>query len=137
MSQWTVTEYDEDQDLHHINTWLRDRKHPEIDPYDIPEIGYVANFKNRPIACGFLRALEGEDAMFDGLASNPIATSEFRHIALDMVMNAIIDKAKSKGIGKILGFTVDVGTLERAIRHNFVKLPHTFVTLDLKNGPSH
>lgn len=134
---WSLTEYSEDQDLVHINKWLKERKHPEVDPYDVPSIGYVANYKTRPIAAGFLRLVEGENGWFDSLVSNPIATQEFRHIALDMVIEALIKQAKSKGISKIIGYSVDGGTLERALRHNFVKLPHTVISLDLKNGPSH
>lgn len=137
MAKWTIHKYDEEQDLHHINKWLKDRKHPEQDAYDVPDIGYVACFANRPIAAGFLKQMEGENSIFDGLCSNPLATSEFRNIALDMVVGAIITLAKSRGIKQIIGWSIDEGTLKRAYRHDFVKLPHTLIALDLKNGPSH
>lgn len=137
MKGWAVSEYDEDQDLLHINKWLKERKHPEIDAYDVPDIGYVANYKSRPVAAGFLRMVEGENAWFDSLITNPGATPEFRHIALDLVVEAILNKAKLRGIAKIIAFSVDEGTLKRALRHNFVQLPHTVISLDLKNGPSH
>jgi hypothetical protein len=137
MQGWSLTPYDEDQDLVHINRWLQERKKPEVDAYDIPDVGFVANFKNRPIAAGFLRQIEGQNAIFDSLVTNPNATPEFRHIGLDMVIEAIIYAAKKRGINQVLAFSVDEGTLKRALRHNFVKLPHTVISLDLKNGPSH
>lgn len=137
MVGWSLTAYDEDRDLSHINGWLKDRSRPEVDPYDVPDLGFVANFKNRPIAAGFLRQVEGQNALFDSLVSNPGATAEFRHIALDMVVDGIIRAAKVKDIHQILAFSIDEGTLKRALRHNFVKLPHTVISLDLKNGPSH
>lgn len=137
MKGWSLSKYDEDQDLHHINKWLQEHKRPEVDPYDVPDIGFMANFKNRPIAAGFLRQIEGENALFDSLISNPGATSEFRHIAIDMVVNEIVRIARERGIRQILAFSIDEGTLKRAIRHNFVKLPHTVIALDLKNGPAH
>lgn len=137
MDGWTIHKYKEERDLFHINKWLQMRHQPEVDPYDIPEIGFMAMFKDRPIAAGFLRQIEGDTGLFDSLVSHPVATAEFRHIALDMVVNSIITSARSRNIKQVLAYTVDKGTLERAFRHNFVKLPHTVIALDLKNGPSH
>lgn len=137
MVGWSLTAYDEDRDLSHINKWLKERARPEVDPYDVPDVGFVANYKNRPIAAGFLRQIEGQNAVFDSLVSNPGATAEFRHIGLDLIFEAIIASARKRDIHQILGFSIDEGTLKRALRHNFVKLPHTVMSLDLKNGPSH
>lgn len=137
MEGWSLRKYDESLDLIHINKWLVARQKQDVDPYDVPDVGFVACFKKRPIAAGFLRQIEGENALFDSLISNPEATSEFRHIAIDLVVNAVIGAARKRGIKQVLAFTVDEGTLKRALRHSFVKLPHTVISLDLKSGLSH
>ena len=135
--KFTVHKYNEDTDLEHINKWLKEYSKAPCDPYDMPDVGFVCKRGDYPIAAGFLRQIEGENALFDSLITNPGASSEFRHIALDLVVNAVIEAAKKRGIRQIIAYSVDDSTLKRAIRHDFVKLPHTVIALNLKNGLSH
>lgn len=135
--KWFVREYDEAIDLKHINEWLQKRSHAELDPYNIPAVGFVSTYMKRPIAAGFLREAECDSAIFDGLVSNPQATKEFRHQALDLVIEAILSYAKAKDINQIWAWSIDASTLERAARHGFVKQPHTLVVLSLQSGSMH
>jgi hypothetical protein len=134
--QWTVKEFDEEY-LPIINEWLRKRKSPEVSLEELPAVGFVAGYQDNWIAAGFLLQTENGHAIIDSLASNPDFDGHSRHVAIDLVVQAIISSAKTLGLTSLLAYTVDVGTLERALRHGFAKLPHTLIALDLKNGPSH
>lgn len=97
-----------------------------------PKIGFIATRDRNPVAAGFLRKVEGGVCLIDSLISNPFESSIDRHNAIDAIVDALIDAAKINNSDKILAYSLDTGTLERASRHGFVKLPHSVIALNLK-----
>lgn len=83
---------------------------------DLPKLGFIVP----GVAAGFIRYCEGDMSLFDSVVTNPLASSNTRHRALD----AIMDDVKTFGGRHILGITEDAGTLERGAAHGFRKLPH-------------
>lgn len=80
----------------------------------LPKIGYIAYLGNIPVAAGFLRRLEGGFAQMDTLVSNPYLGSKTRHIAIDKVVNSLIEDAKTLDLEGVIGLTADLGVLRRA-----------------------
>lgn len=68
--------------------------------------------------------------MLDALCSDPNAESAHRHEALDAMISAVKEKAKSMGYQGIFAHTVDKGTLLRSIKHGFEATPHTLIVSD-------
>lgn len=98
---------------------------------NVPQIGYVAYEDNmtrdpdKMIAAGFLRQCEGNYAIFDGLITNPEVAASVRSEAIDMVVECLINTAKSLKINKIIGFSTDKNTLIRALKFGFTHLDQT------------
>lgn len=134
--QWEVRNFDEEH-VEIINEWLKKRNSPQVDIEELPAVGFIAGYQEEWIAAGFLLQTENGHGIFDSLVSNPDFDGHARHVAIDLVAQAIISSAKTLSLTSLLAYTVDEGTLERALRHGFAKLPHTLIALDLKNGPSH
>ncbi len=134
--QWEIRNFDEEY-LDIINEWLKKRKSPEVNLEELPAVGFISGYQGQWIAAGFLLQTENGHAIIDSLVSNPDFDGHSRHVAIDLVVEAIIASAKTLDLTSLLAYTVDEGTLERALRHGFAKLPHTLIALDLKNGPSH
>lgn len=126
-----VVRYDQQAHLVHICKWLylRDAYIPSKD--EMPEIGYIAYAHNQPIACAFLRKIEGGHGLLDGIASNPDASPEHRNQAIDIVMESVVNTAKELKIKSLLGYTRDDSTFVRSLRHGFVQSPHAVMIKDL------
>lgn len=101
--------------------------------FELPERGVVAvDEHDKPIAVAFLRAVEGNFAMLDGLTTDPLASSIDRHNAIEAVVDTLIHMAKKYGYSKLVAYSVDDGTLKRAKTHGFEAVPHSVITLDLQ-----
>lgn len=98
---------------------------------DMPKVGYITLDGEQVIAAGFLRLIEGDHAMLDALITNPTVKPEDRDQAIDMLVKALIRRAKMMKIKLIVAFTKDKNTLERSLRHGFVLREHSFISLDL------
>lgn len=127
--------FDQFEDVTHLGAWLEKRGIPKIENIldELPTWGYIAFKDKAPIACAFLRTCEGGHAMIDGLTSNPDAPSQDRHQAIDALVEKLHQKAKELNVKNLYFFSLDTGTLERAQRHGYVKLPHTLMGLDLSS----
>lgn len=114
-----------------IASWcaLRGVYRPAIE--EMPAIGFVAYEGDRPIACAFIRRVEGSFALLDTLVSNSDASSALRHRAIDSLVNHILRTAKRLNIPKLLAYSVDEGTLRRSEKHGFVRQPHAVIAVDL------
>lgn len=126
-----IRRFDIVDDMKYVNLWLIQR---EMDPwpiYEFPEIGFITFDGETPIAVAFLRKVEGNFALFDGLITNPKASAEIRNKFIDGLAKAIILKAKVMGLSKIFGFSTDKNTLERADRHGFERLDYKVVCITL------
>lgn len=109
-----------------VSAWLKARG-LEYGPDDMPKLGYVAYERGEPIACAFLRNMEGTCAMFDGLCTNPDAPGDMRSYAIDLLVEKVIKEAKHLGYKGILAFTVDYSTLMRSQKFGFRVQPHVFI----------
>jgi hypothetical protein len=121
-------------DLEHINAWLTAHKMPPVTRHSLPELGYMAWHNGMAIGAIFLRRCEGEAGIVDSLISNPDAQPQLRHIALDALINHIVDQARKVGVKMLLGYTVDASTLERSTRLGFKQSPYQVVVMDLSKS---
>lgn len=97
----------------------------------LPKIGYLALMNGHPIACGFLRRVEGNIAQLDGLTSNANFGSMIRHEAVKAVVDALITDAKRLKLDGIIATTTDKGILERSKSLGFKEIPHQVIALKL------
>lgn len=84
-----------------------------------------------PIACGFLRRLEGGFAQIDTLTSNKHFGSKIRHEGIVVVVDALILEAKRLKLTGILALTSDQGILDRAKALGFHDIPQYVIGLKL------
>ena len=111
--------------------WLAIRNHYLPSEDEMPTVGFVAKLDESPVAMGFIRRVEGSYGQLDGLVSNPSFPGDLRSQAIDIVVENIINKAKLMNLKSLTATSVDKFTLERSIKHGFVKLPHTVIIADL------
>lgn len=98
---------------------------------DLPEIGFLAFKDNKPIAAGFIRQCEGDYGLIDSFITNPTALPSHRDEALNLVTKQLVIKAKAMRLKMLTAYTTDENTRVRAEKHEFVKLPHSVMVLDL------
>lgn len=130
-----VAKYEARKHLDTLKEWggIRDVDKGSLE--DLPAIGFISlSDDSIPLACAFLREIEGKYALLDGLITNPFASSLERHCGITGVINAILLEGHHRGIKKILAYSADKGTLERSKNHGFTHLPHTMIALDLRGG---
>lgn len=118
------------EDLEHINAWLSKHTMPPVTRLDLPEMGYMAWERGKPVAAIFMRRAEGSMGIVDSLISNPEAAPDIRHLALDALINHIVEQAKRAKIKVLLGYTRDKSTLERSVRLGFAQSPFAIVVMD-------
>jgi hypothetical protein len=119
-------------DLPFLNDWLRARGMAPSEFSDLPTVGFVVSEGDLRIAACFLRRCEGNYGIVDGLTTNPEAPSVLRHVAIDTAVRMICEEARQREITKLVAWSIDKGTLERAYeRHGFVQSHNTLITKDL------
>lgn len=101
-----------ESDMPSLNKWLKKQQHPLIQYWELPAIGFIVP----GVAIGFLRQCEGHIGIFDGLTSNPVASSATRHKALDAIFTRILEEP---GFTTIIGYTQSSSAHARAQRHSF------------------
>lgn len=126
-----VRRFHRTSDLYHIRNWLNARELNISLSENLPEIGFIAFDHNESIAAGFLRKVEGNFGLIDGLITNPTAQSHARHFAIDEIVQNIILVAKELHFSLIMAFTIDNGTLIRSRAHGFQALPDTMIVKNL------
>jgi len=113
---------------------LEDRRYQFIETVTmqtLPKIGYIALLNNQPIAAGFLRRVEGGYAQIDTLVSNPYFGSQIRHLAIDKVVDWLINDAKELKLSGILAFTLEESIINRAKERGFTILEHNILGMRL------
>lgn len=114
---------------------LESQKYPNIAAITmktLPKIGYLAMVNGYPVACGFLRRVEGNLAQLDGLTSNANFGSQVRHEGIKSVVDALIADAKRLKLDGIIATTADKGTFDRAMTLGFKSVPQAVIALNLK-----
>jgi hypothetical protein len=127
----TIEEFKHEEHFEFLACWLKLRdKNTEI-AFNLPHFGYICFQGPMPVAVAFLRQIEGDMGMFEGLCSNPECGPELRSEAIDGLIQQLIETARGIGIKSVLAWSKDKNTLERSLRHGFKEDISTMITLDL------
>lgn len=130
-----LEQYNEDKHFKLLTNILKVHEAHIPTKEEMPKLGYVV-YSLEPsklvVSFCFIRMVEGNFAMIDGLTSNPECSSALRNRGNDLAINACIDKAKTLKLQNLIAFTSDPSTKKRSIRRGFVELQqHTCLALDL------
>lgn len=105
-----------------INRWLAKRDLKPIDPTEMPATSFIIP---GVAACG-IRVCEGQIGILDSVVTNPHASKQVRNAALNQLFEHAI---AHPGFKRLMGFSIDKHTLERAERHGFKAMPHLIMSL--------
>lgn len=102
-----------------INEWLAARGLESVPASEIPKDGVMIYGRAGFVAGGFLRQCEGGIALVDSYITNPAADADTRNAALDRMTGELLKLAKDHGYTRIIAYSADSHTIERAVRHGF------------------
>lgn len=102
-------------DLEEINSWFQAHNVPKIPVSAIPKVGFVVPY----VAAAFLYQTDGNFALIENLVTNPLKEATIRHEAIDMVVDAITNKAKDLGFHQLVFLTNEKQVMRRGERHDF------------------
>lgn len=128
-----VNRFHKDSDLYFLNDWLRAHGEREVDETGVPELGFLCFAGGVPVCAAFLRRCEGNWGIVEGMTSNPEASSEVRHAALDALLAAITRQAEAFRMTNLLAWTQDASTLVRSARHGYRQLPQSLIAKDMRS----
>lgn len=128
----TITEFKMTAYLHEVLCgWLKDRG-MEIEEADcLPRLGLLASHCNRPVATAFLRMMEGNSAMIDGLICDPHYDPITRSQCIDELGDALIELAKHQEFKSIFALTLNQRMVERSKKMGFTPLKHKLLMLKI------
>jgi hypothetical protein len=131
LDEMKILPFDQVKHIKHLYDWfkLRGMNLTLID--EIPMIGFIAFYKDLGIAAAFLRSVEPNYALLDGLITNPEALPYLRNEAIEGCVKVIIKKAKDLKLKQIMATSIDQGVLDRSKSHGFIKIPDTMIVLAL------
>lgn len=115
-----------------VNGWRRARGLADASAEEMPALGYMAYLEEKagddlPIACAFLRKVEGGWGLLEGLCTNPEATPSIRNFTIDLLVKTIIHRAQKYRMTQLLSWSVDSGTLERSKAHGFIPVEFSLI----------
>lgn len=116
-------------DLHNSQNYMGIE---QISMKNLPKIGYIALLGTQPVACGFLRRVEGGFAQIDTLASNAHYGSQIRHEGVKQVVDSLVNESKRLKLRGIISLTKDISTIGRAKALGFHVVDQTVIALPLK-----
>lgn len=93
--------------------------HRNIDIEEPPSIGYIAYCGKEPVACIFLLQAEKCLCIIDGLITNPAIKNPKRSNAIYILTDRLINDAKALGFSKIIAWTSNISTFEKATNFGF------------------
>lgn len=114
-------------DLIDLNLWREQRSLHPVVIEDLPSFGLIID----GVAAAFLRQCEGNIAIVDSVVSNPNASGEKRHKALDRLFEELIAAAKIFGMKALIGFSVNYPFMERSTKFGFKDSGHKLMILDM------
>lgn len=126
-----IRAYKDDYDL--IASWLFQRNIDLWQKSYVPKVGFVATVDEKPVAMGFIRDVEGNLCMLDGLITDPTQLPEVRNKAIDSVVKKLIDTAKELNYMGMIALTVEETVIKRSLRHNFIVTNQAVIALDLRS----
>jgi len=118
--------------LGEMNSWLRARDVNPATMSELPAIGYIVKHEDKMVATAFLRKIEGDIGLFDGLATNPAMASEIRHHAIELLIKKVFKIAAESGMNKMIAYSKDNSIFERAEINGFTKTPYVLLTKEIK-----
>jgi hypothetical protein len=110
-----VERYDPERHRQWLRAWLDWHDERPVAPELLPPTGFVVP----ELAMGFLYETDAKVALIEVLISNPLASREARGQALDVVVETIIEEARTRGFARLLGYTALPAVVSRAERHGF------------------
>jgi len=114
-------------DLSSLWALLDKRKMDRQSLSPVPRFGAIVTVNDEPVAIGFIRVAEGGVGLWDGLITDPDFAPNVRHEALDELTIYLVRRVKDAGIRKIIAWTEDAHTLERAKKIGFRSNPATLM----------
>ena len=79
------------------------------------------------VAAMFIRKVEGRALMVDSTITNIANTPIDRNEAMEMLTRAVDRYAQDNGITKLIAFSEDNNTIERATKHGYTRLERQVV----------
>lgn len=119
-------------DFKTVNKWRVKRGLTQVSLSEMPSVGIIAKESYKAIAMGFIRQCEGRVGILDSIITDPDATSELRHEALDQIFNQVQELAKAMGLLMLMGTSVDAGTIERSKKVGFVESEAKLMVLKIE-----
>ena len=104
-----------DSDLKQLNHWLGKHKQAAIAQDAIPVLSFIVP----GIAIASIRLVEGNVGLVDNMVTNPYASCNARHRALEALYSHIKLKTEQLELKRLYGLSSDAGALSRAIRQGF------------------
>jgi len=117
-----------------LDGWLESRKAYRTSEHEIPDVGVMVYVDGKPVCAAFLRKVEGNTAQLDGLTTNPEASPEDRHKAIESAVNYITEEAKKLKLFGIIAHTEDLTVVSRALYHHGFILSREVVLVLPLNG---
>jgi len=93
---YEVLKFKKEDHLALMTRWYEARKFPTVPDYLLPEIGLVVKHDGAYICLGHMYRTDGSIASISHLASSPVASSEERHIGLNMLISGLMDIANEQ-----------------------------------------
>jgi len=126
-----IEKFNKNTQIEVVGAWLKARNEYIPPEHEYPEIGYMIFERGEPVACAFIRKVEGNFAQFDTLVTNPDFPGDIRHSALDVLVAHVMREAKSLGFKTISAYSLDLNTVLRSSKHGFKVMPHALIVADL------
>ncbi len=106
----------EASDFFELAIWWRTHEKTPLKEEQRPEHGIIVP----GVAAGFIYLTDGDLAILEHYVTNPLASSEDRHEALDEITKGLTVIAKRAGKGRVVASVQDAGFLDRSVRdHGF------------------
>lgn len=114
-----------------IKEWLLDRNLNDSLSGELPKVGWIIFKEGEAVASAFLRECEGNVLILDSIISNPKCSLYRRHLALEVLFESALLFARHIGCPRVLGFSVNKGTIKRSKKHGFIEQPHKLLSINL------
>lgn len=102
-----------------LQLWWSERKFTPPPLEFMPPTGFVVLMNEHPVCAGFLTMTDANVCVLGHLVSDPRVAGEYRHGAMDYLMNCLIAKAKASDMKMVFASTNLSGLQERYQKHGF------------------
>lgn len=119
-------------DIFEVSRLFELQNSTEFHGKSIPEIGFIVrNSDGMAIAAGFLRRVEGNIAQIDSYVTNPQASAEDRHNAIDLLTQTLMTTARNLSLSGLIVITQVQSIADRALKLGFKVNTHVVLGLKL------